>query len=132
VGDEWEHYGGRRCEDGLSIPRLSPPRSDLCLGDDLPDDLRPPIPPEEVAAIPAGRRLGAMDINRVRCLMEGPAIPPWGGGGAGAGRSWLPDGRAKRDTPSKFAHIEHQGATCFLHNCWYAASWSEELAQGLL
>jgi hypothetical protein len=82
VGDEWEHYAdgdvmtAEHPTDYLPLTRGSL----WAWGDDLPDDLRPPISPEEVAAIHAAGAFGAMDINRVRGLMEALAIPP---------RSWL-------------------------------------------
>jgi Glyoxalase/Bleomycin resistance protein/Dioxygenase superfamily len=82
VGDEWEHYA-----DG-DVMTAEHPTNYLPLtrgslwawGDDLPDDLRPLISPEQVAAIHATGGFGSMDLNRVRGLMEALAIPP---------RSWL-------------------------------------------
>jgi hypothetical protein len=78
VGDEWEHYA-----DGDVMTAEYPTgywpltRGSLwAWGDDQPDDLRPPISPEDVAKIHAAGGFGSMDVRRVEGLMQALSIPP--------------------------------------------------------
>jgi hypothetical protein len=83
VGDEWEHYAdGDVMTAEYPTGYLALTRGSLwAWGDDLPDDLRAPISPEDVAKIHAAGGFGSMDVGRVQGLMQALSIPP---------RPWLP------------------------------------------
>jgi hypothetical protein len=78
VGDEWEHYAdGDVMTSEYPTGYLPLTRGSLwAWGADLPDDMRPPIAPEDVAKIHAAGGFGSMDVRRVEGLMQALSIPP--------------------------------------------------------
>jgi len=78
VGDEWEHYA-----DG-DVMTAEHPTGYLPLtrgslwawGDDLPDDMRPPVAPEDVAKIHAAGGFGTMGLQQIMGLMQALSIEP--------------------------------------------------------
>lgn len=78
VGDEWEHYAdGDVMTSEYPTGYLPLTRGGLwAWGDDLPDDMRPPVAPEDVAKIHAAGGFGAMDLQQIKGLMRALSIQP--------------------------------------------------------
>jgi catechol 2,3-dioxygenase-like lactoylglutathione lyase family enzyme len=78
AGDEWEHYSDGDVMTAEYPTGYSPlTRGGLwAWGDDLPDDLRPPISPEDVEKIHAAGGFGSMDLQQVKGLMQALSVQP--------------------------------------------------------
>jgi len=78
AGDEWEHYADGDVMTADYPTGYSPlTRGGLwAWGDDLPDDLRPPISPDDVEKIHAAGGFGSMDLQQVKGLMQALSIQP--------------------------------------------------------
>ncbi len=78
AGDEWEHYADGDVMDA-SYPTgyHALARGTLWTwGDDLPESMRPDVPPEAIESIHAGGGFGAMGLERVRQFLQAMSIPP--------------------------------------------------------
>ena len=78
AGDEWEHYA-----DGDVMTAEYPTGYSLLTrgslwawGDDLPDDLRPPISVDDVEKIHAAGGFGSMDLQTVKGLIGALSVQP--------------------------------------------------------
>ena len=78
AGDEWEHYADGDVMNADYPTAYSPlTRGSLwAWGDDLPDELRPPIAVEEVAKIHAAGGFGAMELQHIEGLIRALSIQP--------------------------------------------------------
>jgi hypothetical protein len=78
AGDEWEHYADGDVMTAEYPTGYSPlTRGSLwAWGDDLPDDMRPPISPDDVEKIHAAGGFGSMDLEYVKGLMQAMSIQP--------------------------------------------------------
>ena len=78
VGDEWEHYADGDVMNVEYPTGYSPlTRGGLwAWGDDLPDALRPDLPPEEIEKIYAAGGFGNIDLSRLKGLMQALSIQP--------------------------------------------------------
>ncbi len=78
VGDEWEHYAdGDVMNSDYQTGYTALTRGGLwSWGDDLPDSMRPDITPDQVEGIRAAGGFGAMELSRVKGLIEAMQISP--------------------------------------------------------
>ncbi len=78
VGNEWEHYAdGDVMDADYPIGYHALGRGTLWTwGDDLPDSMRPDLPPEAIDDVHAAGGFGGMPLEQVRHLMAAMQAPP--------------------------------------------------------